>query len=535
MDTCDAVVVGAGPNGLVAAIALADAGWDVLLLEAQDEVGGAVRSAEVLAPGVVTDLFSAFYPLAAASRVIRDLGLESHGLTWRRSPDVLAHVLADGRCAVMHDDPDGTAARLDEDAPGDGEAWLRMVRQWQRLRDPLLDALFTTFPPVRPGVRLARVLGAAEGLDLVRRLALPVRRLAAEEFRGTEAGLLLSGNAAHTDVPPDAAGSALYGWLLSMLGQDVGYPVPEGGAGRLSGAMAARFRAAGGRVMTGAAVERVELRGRRATGVVLADGRRVRARRAVVADVSAPALFGRMLPAGALHPHLRERMERFEWDPSTLKLNWALSQPVPWASDGARQAGTVHLGVDADGLVHSSAAMTTGRLPSPPFVLFGQMGVADPTRCPPGTETAWGYTHLPRSLSDDAEAVAAQVEAVEDAVEAVAPGFREAVTARLVQTPTDLQAADANLELGALNGGSSALHHQLFLRPVPGLGRPETPVDRLYLASASAHPGGGVHGACGWNAARAALAAQGPVGAARRALSRTVWHRVLGPERVSPR
>ncbi|MBD3783990.1 MAG: NAD(P)/FAD-dependent oxidoreductase, partial [Micrococcales bacterium] len=222
MELCDAVVVGAGPNGLVAAIALADAGWEVLLVEAQDTLGGAVRSAEVIAPGVVTDLFSAFYPLAAASPVIRDLGLEEHGLVWRRSPDVLAHPLPDGTCAVLHPDAEDTAERLEREAAGDGDAWLRMVEQWQRLRDPLLDALFTTFPPVRPGLRLARALRAAEALDLARRLALPVRRLVAEEFRGREAGLLLSGNAAHTDVPPDAAGSALYGWLLTMLGQDVG-------------------------------------------------------------------------------------------------------------------------------------------------------------------------------------------------------------------------------------------------------------------------------------------------------------------------
>ncbi|HMM94947.1 NAD(P)/FAD-dependent oxidoreductase [Phycicoccus sp.] len=535
MELCDAVVVGAGPNGLVAAIALADAGWEVLLVEAQDTLGGAVRSAEVIAPGVVTDLFSAFYPLAAASPVIRDLGLEEHGLVWRRSPDVLAHPLPDGTCAVLHPDAEDTAERLEREAAGDGDAWLRMVEQWQRLRDPLLDALFTTFPPVRPGLRLARVLRAAEALDLARRLALPVRRLVAEEFRGREAGLLISGNAAHTDVPPDAAGSALYGWLLTMLAQDVGFPVPEGGSGRLSAAMASRFTAAGGRVLTGVAVEQVEVRGGRATGVALADGRRVGARRAVVADVSAPALFDRLLPGSAVHPRLRERMHRFEWDPSTLKVNWALSQPVPWSAPGARSAGTVHLGVDADGFVRASADLTTGRAPASPFVLFGQMAVADPTRTPPGTETAWAYTHLPRGLAHDADVLARQVEAVERAVEEVAPGFAASVTGRLVQRPEDLEAADANLDRGAINGGSSALHHQLVLRPVPGLGRPETPVAGLYLGSAAAHPGGGVHGACGWNAARAALADHGRAGVVHRALVHTAWERVLGPGRLSRR
>jgi phytoene dehydrogenase-like protein len=526
--SCDAVVVGAGPNGLVAANALADAGWDVVVLEASDEVGGAVRSAEVLAPGVVTDLFSAFYPLAAASPAIRDLDLGDHGLVWRRSPDVLAHALADGTCAVLCGDPDETAARLEQDAPGDGDAWLRMFAGWERVRGPVLDALFTPFPPVRPVSRLVHRLGAADILDLVRLVATPVRRLVTEEFTGRQAALLLSGNAGHADVPPDAAGSGLYGWLLSMLGQDVGFPVPEGGAGRLAAAMGSRARSRGAELVLGAEVVAVEVGGGRATGVRTADGRRWRARRAVVADVSAPALYDRLLPEQAVPPRLRQRMRRFEWDPSTLKVNWALSGPVPWSADGARRAGTVHLGVDLDGFVAASAAMTTGRRPDPPFVVLGQMGVADPSRTPPGTETVWAYTHLPRDLGADEATVSAQVTAMERAVEEVAPGFSDLVTARLVQTPLDLQAADANLDLGAINGGSSALHHQLVMRPVAGLGRPGTPVDGLYLASASAHPGGGVHGACGWNAARAALADHGRAGAVRRTLRRTAWSRVLG-------
>lgn len=528
-ERCDAVVIGSGPNGLVAANALADAGWDVVVLEAADEPGGAVRSGEVLAPGVVTDLFSAFYPLAAASPVIRDLGLEAHGLVWRRSPDVLAHPLEDGTCAVLHSEPSDTAARLDADAAGDGDAWLRMVARWDRVRDPLLDLLFTTFPPVRPTARLLRRLGTADALDLLRQLATPVRRLAAEEFRGREAPLLLAGNAVHADVPPDAAGSGLYGWLLTMLGQDVGYPVPEGGAGRLAGALVDRARAGGARIETGAEVVAIEVSGGRATGVRLADGRRVLAARAVLADVTAPALYERLLPEDAVHPRLRERLRRFEWDPSTVKVSWALSGPIPWAAEGARRAGTVHLGVDVDGFVTASAALTTGRRPERPFVVLGQMGVADPTRTPPGTETAWAYTHLPRSLAADADVAATQAEALEAAVEAVAPGFGDRVDARLVQTPMDLQAANANLDLGAVNGGSSSLHHQFFFRPVGGLGRPGTPVEGLYLASASAHPGGGVHGACGWNAATSALAAAGPTGSVRRVLGRTAWRRLLGP------
>lgn len=527
---CDAVVVGAGPNGLVAANALADAGWDVVVLEAQDTPGGAVRSDEVLAPGVVTDLFSSFYPLAASSPVIRDLDLTSHGLTWRRSPDVLAHALADRDCAVLRSDAEATAAGLDADHPGDGDAWLRMVRQWQEIRDPLLDALYTPFPPTTPALRLLRRLGTSEALDLVRMLTLPVRRLAAEEFGGRHAPLLLAGNSAHSDVHPDASGSGVFGWLLSMLGQDVGYPVPEGGAGRLAGSLVARAESRGAQVVTGAEVVRIEASGGRARGVRLADGRVVRARRAVLADVSEPALVERLLPQGAVHPTWRDRVRRrFDWDPSTLKVDWALSGPFPWTAEAARGAGTVHLGVDLPGLVDTMADIGAGRSPSRPFLLLGQMAVADPTRAPAGTETAWAYTHLPRALATDDAVLDRLVEAMEDAVEAVAPGFRALVTARLVQRPLDLEAADANLSLGALNGGTGAIHQQLVFRPVAGRGGASTPVEGLYLASASAHPGGGVHGACGWNAARAALSDAGATGQVKRALRRTAWHRVLGP------
>jgi len=201
----DAVVIGSGPNGLVAANALVDAGWDVLILEAQDQVGGAVRSAEVTAPGFSTDLFSAFYPLAAASPVIKDLDLADHGLTWVQAPDVLAHVLQDGRSAVISPDPQRTAASVDAFAAGDGQAWLDMFAGWQRIRDPLLDSLFTPFPPVRAAARLLRRLGTAGTLDLARLAVLPVRRLAAENFRGEGAELLLTGENARRDVSTPAA------------------------------------------------------------------------------------------------------------------------------------------------------------------------------------------------------------------------------------------------------------------------------------------------------------------------------------------
>jgi len=527
LTTVDAVVVGAGPNGLVAANALADAGWDVLVLEEQEAYGGAVRTAEVAAPGFRTDLFSAFYPLAAGSPVIRGLHLEDHGLSWSRAPDVLAHALDDGSAVVLRERAEDTAAGLEDLAPGDGDAWLELVAGWDRVRDPLLDALFSPLPAAGPVLRVLRRLGVAGTLDLARLAVLPVRRLADESFRGEGGGLLLTGNAMHADVPPDAAGSGAFGWLLAMLGQDVGFPAPTGGAGRLPDALVARLLARGGDVVTGERVERVHVVHGRAVGVSTAEGRHVRARHAVLADVSAPALYLDLVGADRLPPRLVRDLGRFQWDHPTVKVSWALDRPIPWTAPGARHAGTVHLGVDRAGFVDVAASLSHGRVPDRPFLVLGQMTTTDPSRSPAGTESAWAYTHVPHGVRWSPEVATEEVRRVEDAVERVAAGFQGAVTGRFVQMPADLEAADANLAGGAINGGTSAVHQELFLRPTPGLGRPETPITGLYLASASAHPGGGAHGACGWNAARAALAASGPRGALRRALARTAWSRLL--------
>jgi phytoene dehydrogenase-like protein len=512
----DAVVVGAGPNGLVAANLLVDAGWDVLVLEAQDEPGGAVRTAEVTAPGFRNDLFSAFYPLAAGSSVLGRLRLERYGLAWSHSPAVVAHPTPDGPTAVLHRRPEDTAAALDAFASGDGEAWLRLYARWQRLGPHLVAALLAPFPPVRPGLRLAAAVGPRRLAETARFGLLPVRRLADEHFRGPGGGLLLAGNALHADVAPDAAPSGMLGWLLASLGQDVGFPVPVGGAGELTAALVARFAAAGGSLRCRAAVDRIvtEPTGRRhrAVGVEVA-GARVRARRAVLADVDAARLFRDLVPAEAVPAAVRRRLAAVQRGWATVKVDWALDRPIPWHDPVVGTAGTVHLAASMDELSRGTADIVAGRLPRDPFVVLGQMTVADPTRSPPGTESAWAYTHVPARLRDAGGGarplagvdVKTVVEAVEDRVERLAPGFASHVLARHVMGPADLEARDANLVDGDIGGGTYQLHQQLVFRPWPGRGRPETGVAGLYLASASAHPGGGVHGACGANAARAAL------------------------------
>lgn len=529
MTTVDAVVIGAGPNGLVAANALVDAGWDVLVLEAQDTVGGAVRSGEVTAPGYSTDLFSAFYPLAAASPVIKGLDLQQHGLQWTQAPTALAHVLDDGRAAVLSTDLATTAAGLDDFAAGDGQAWSDLFADWQRIRDPLLDALFTPFPPVRSALGLLRRLRVSGAVNLARLAVLPVRQLAAETFDGEGGGLLLTGNAMHSDIPPDAAGSGVFGWLLAMLAQDVGFPVPRGGAGMLSEAMRSRLVSGGGQIRTGTAVTAIDISGGRATGVRCANGDLVKVRRAVLADVSAPSLYRDLVGLDRLPAAVGAALEKFQWDHATFKINWALDRPIHWRASGAHGAGTVHFGADADGFVDHAADLSVGRLPRKPFALLGQMTTADPTRSPAGTESAWAYTHVPQGLDWTPALTAEFVDRIQGNLEDLAPGFTDSIVASHVQRPPDLQAADANLVGGATNGGSARIHQQLFFRPIPGTGRPETPITGLFLAGASAHPGGGVHGACGWNAALSALRSAGRTGGLRRRLSRTAWGRILRP------
>jgi phytoene dehydrogenase-like protein len=309
--TVDAVVIGAGPNGLVAANLLADAGWDVLVLEAAAEPGGAVRSAEVTAPGFTSDLFSSFYPLGAASPVVSGLDLTAHGLRWTHAPAALAHVLPDDRVALLSRDLAVTAASLDTFAAGDGEAWQALFADWQRLREPLLRALFTPFPPVRGALGLAGVVGVADGLRLARMLTLPARTYGEETFAGAGARLLLAGNALHSDLGPGQAGSAVFGWLLSMLAQDVGFPVPVGGAGQLTAALVARLRAAGGELSCGRPAERILVADGRAVGVADAAGGLVRARRAVLAAVPAPVLYRKLVGAQHLPARLVSDLERF--------------------------------------------------------------------------------------------------------------------------------------------------------------------------------------------------------------------------------
>ncbi|MDQ0379455.1 phytoene desaturase family protein [Amycolatopsis thermophila] len=525
-ETVDAVVVGAGQNGLVAANVLADAGWSVLVLEAQPEPGGAVRTAEITAPGFRSDLCSAFYPLGRASPVLQDLGLDAYGLVWKHAPLVLAHVLADDRCVALSQNIDETAASVASFAPKDAGAWRDAFDQWLRIRHDLLDSVLRPFPPVRSASNLVRRIGVAEAYRLVRMVTLPVRRLGEELFDGEGAKLLFAGNALHTDLGPDNAGSGVFGWLLAMAGQDVGFPVPEGGAERLITALVRRLADRGGRVECNRAVRDVLIAGNRAMGVRDEHGELVRARRAVLADVPAPTLYRELVGEEHLPSRFVADLERFQWDNATIKVDWALSGRIPWTAPEARRSGVVHLDADLDGLTGYAADLACGRVPGRPFLLLGQMTTADPSRSPAGTESVWAYTHVPRGERWDRGRLEAYADRMQDTIERRAPGFTGLVRARCVQGPGELQEHNQSLVEGAINAGTAAIHQQFVFRPVPGLSRADTPVDRLYLAGASAHPGGAVHGAPGANAARAALARNGMAGGLYRATIQAA-HRVI--------
>jgi phytoene dehydrogenase-like protein len=393
--THDAVVIGAGHNGLVAANVLADAGWSVLVVEAEPEPGGAVRSGELIEPGFVHDRFSAFFPLTAASPVFRALGIEP---PFRHGPLVLAHPALDGSCAVLSRD----------------EPWPELAAVWERLEPAVLRGMTTPVPQVR---------AALQALPALRRVAI------VGELRQR----LVLGNALHSDLPPNSLLGRAFGLMLTAFAQRHGYPCIEGGSGRITDALVARARKRGVELRLGERVERLP-----------------HARRAVLAAVDIWEL-GRILG----------RSFGIEPDPATVKVDWTLDGPVPWAATEARHSPVVHLGDEQS------------------FVLFGQYSMADPTRAPAGKETAWAYSHV---LPD--------AEGIETHIERYAPGFRSLIRGRHVQL----------LPPGRVNGGTS--RRALVFRP--RFGRPKIS-DGLYLASMSAHPGGGVHGAPGWIAAQAAL------------------------------
>jgi phytoene dehydrogenase-like protein len=498
----DAVVVGGGPNGLTAGITLARAGRSVLLVEAAPALGGATATEQLTLPGFHHDVFSAVHPAAVASPVFAELELEleHHGLRWIHPELAMAHPLPDGRAAVLDRDLAGTVASLDALADGDGRRWREVVEPYLRHYEAVRATMLAAFPPVAGPARLVPALRVQGSLEFARLLLLSARSFAGERFASEGAAAWLYGSALHGDAPLDAAGSAIAALWLNIMGHAGGWPSPAGGSRRIADALAGCLRAHGGVTRVGVRAERVRVQRRRVTGVELSDGSAI-ATRTVVATTTPHGLL--RLAGNALGDAYTRRAMRFRYGAQTVKLDWALDAPIPWESEDARRAGTVHVGGTAAQVRASLLDVARGALPQYPFLLSGQQSIADPARAPAGKHTAWAYTHVPAGVdwSTERERFA---DVIERQLDRFAPGFRDTVLARHVMAPGDLERRNENLVGGDVGGGSYDLD-QLIFRPVPSLNPYATPVRGLFIGSASAFPGGAVHGVPGHAAARAAL------------------------------
>lgn len=498
-----AVVIGSGPNGLAAAIRLAEAGCEVLVLEAADTPGGAVRTEELTLPGFLHDTFSAVYPAGAASPVFGRMPLHEHGLAWVHPEACSAHPLDGAPAAVLFCDLDMTVASLERQAPGDGEAWARLVTPFLTHFEGLRATMLTGFPPIGGPLRLLAGGGPKPLVELTRMLLGSAVGLGRRTFASPGSRAWLYAAAMHGDAPPGKAGSAVAAAYLNILGHAVGWPSPRGGAGQLAAALVSYLQSLGGELRTAARADAILARGGRVCAVRA--GTEEFAADIVVADVMPHALD--RLVADGLPSWYRAGLRRYVYGPATVKIDWALDGPIPWEDEAVRRAGTVHVGGAEPEFLRTIQESARG-LASRPFLLLGQQSVADPTRAPEGKHTAWAYTHGPQHGVDWERELDAHVGRMEAQVERYAPGFRDRILARHVAGPGALQARNANLVGGDVGGGSYALRQVLF-RPMPLPSPYWTPIRGLVLGSAATFPGGAVHGVPGDAAAALALRRSG--------------------------
>ncbi len=464
----DAIVVGSGPNGLAAAIVLARAGCSVLVLEAAQMIGGGTRSAEVTLPGFVHDLCSAIHPTAVVSPFFRTLPLQEHGVDWIYPPAALAHPFDDGTAALLEQSIQATGQGLGADAPA-----------WRALMTPLVERAEALFWEILGPLRLPRhpIALARFGLPAVRSAS----GLARAQFQHPRARALFAGLAAHSILPLHWPCTAAFGLVLGVAGHAIGWPCARGGSQAIANALAAYLRTLGGEIETG----------RRVAAITELPPARV-----VLFDVTPRQLVriaGERLPSG-----YRRRLERFRYGPGVFKVDWALDGPIPWKAPECARAGTVHVGGTLEEIATSEAAVWGGAHAERPFVLVAQQSLFDPTRAPAGKHTGWAYCHTPHGSRFD---MTARIEAQ---IERFAPGFVDRILARSVMSPHDLERLSENNVGGDIAGGANDVR-QLFTRPLARLDPYATPNPSIYLCSSSTPPGGGVHGMCGYFAAKSAL------------------------------
>jgi phytoene dehydrogenase-like protein len=466
--TYDAVIVGSGPNGLAAGIALAAAGLSTLIVERGSTPGGGARSAELTLPGYVHDVCSTVHPLAYASPFFRLLALERFGLTPIESPAPVAHVFGRGRVVTLERSLERTSEQLGRDAASYRSLLTPFVEHFDELMAMILGPLRWPAEPLllaRFGVRALRSM----------------RGLARDSFHTPEARALLAGMAAHAMLPLEDVATAAFALVLASAGHAVGWPITRGGSRSIVEALVLQFRELGGELELERPV------------TSLAELPRARA---VLLDVTPRQLLE--LAGAALPGRERRRLERFRYGPGVFKMDWALSEPVPWNDPACARAATVHLAGDYRSIAHSEAAVHAGKVADHPFVLFVQPSLFDPTRAPPGRHTAWAYCHVPLGSPLDMTA------AIEAEIARQAPGFHDVVLARASRNALELEAYNPNYVGGDINGGS-ARFLQSLLRPALRADPYATALPNVFLCSSSTPPGGGVHGMCGYFAARSAL------------------------------
>jgi phytoene dehydrogenase-like protein len=464
----DAVVVGSGPNGLAAAITLAQKGLAVMVYEANSTLGGGARTQELTLPGFKHDVCSAVHPLGASSPFFRSLPLQKHGLEWIDPPGALAHPLDDGTAILMGHSIEETAARLKPDSRAYESLMTPFVRHWEAILHDVLSPLRLPRSPV---------LFARFGVNAIQ----SARTLAKSRFKGERAKALFAGIAAHSGLPLQASGSAGFGLVLSIPAHTVGWPIVRGGSQNLTQALAGYFHSLGGRIQLGTPIR--SLKDLPSAKLVLFD----------LTPHQILKILGLQLPATN-----RVRFKRYQYGPAVFKMDWALSGPIPWIAPECKKSATIHLGGSFEEIVSSEETVSKQGHPKKPFIILAQPTLFDPTRAPLGKHIAWAYCHVPLRSTEDMSS------RIEDQIERFAPGFRNLILARKITTSEDLEKGNENHVGGDIGGGSATLS-QLLFRPILQINPYRLPLKGFYICSSSTPPGAAVHGMCGFQAATSAL------------------------------